>query len=89
MINYGSHSPLTGGLGDSSSIHLHKNPVPDYRHSWKSNLSQSEELINFAKQYLENLGPQTVQDMGYSYLDLQKTLEDLYPSSVPKSGSKN
>jgi hypothetical protein len=77
MIDYGSHPPLTGYFGDSASIYLHKKPVPDYRHVWKSNLSQSEELLNFAKQYLEKLGPQTVEAMGYSYLDLVKDLQEV------------
>jgi hypothetical protein len=75
MITYGSYPPLIGSLGDPTGIHRHTAPVTDYLDTWKRNLCQSDELLNLAKQYLEKLGAQTIQDMGYSYADLQNALQ--------------
>jgi SAM-dependent methyltransferase len=82
MVHYGKDGILPGRLIDPKSIHMHDRPVQDYVDAWKSKLTAAHERY-FARSFLSHLGPELLEDLGYSYRDLMTFLCDSFQSWKP------
>ena len=60
-------------FGDKTGSLEHDKPHATHSQKWRKTLDTSM-LKNFARQYLEYLGPYLITEMGYSYHDLQRQL---------------
>ena len=70
MLNYGKRvGVLPGKLVDPKSIQKHDTAVQDYAHAWRSKYTSRQER-HFARGLLADLGPELVNDLGYSYEEL-------------------
>lgn len=76
MIDYGLFPKLEGRHGDPVKVNLHQKPVLDYVDKWKENISKSQELLDFASEYLGSLTPSLVAQMGYSYAEIEQQLKE-------------
>jgi hypothetical protein len=74
MLDYGGKIHLTGAFVDPKSIHQHTRPVTDYVARWAESLNTPEK-VQMASVYLELLGRETVERLGYSYGELQRTID--------------
>ena len=74
MLTYGSKPNPIGRFGDSIGIIKHDKAVPDYIDSWVCNL-QSTDLYEFSKKYIESLGHEIFELMGYSYPKVKNKLK--------------
>ena len=66
MLNYGSKPGPKGRFGDSIGVKKHNNAVPKYIDKWIKNLHLPQ-LHRFSLNYMETLGPDIFNIMGYSY----------------------
>jgi Sulfotransferase family len=60
-------------LGDAKSITKHRTPVSDYIDRWRQDLRSSEKR-DVASSYLDELGPDLLERLGYSYRELKDQL---------------
>jgi hypothetical protein len=67
------YSALESVLGDTKSVTRHRSPVDDYVDQWKHNISSSESGA-LASSYLDELGEELVEQLGYSYRELADQL---------------
>lgn len=85
MLTYGKWKPPLGAgpqkipgqrvlMGDQTGIHRHKGPVRDSLNNWKS-LAENPQTCHFGLAYLEELGREIVETMGYSFEELQSELK--------------
>lgn len=66
MLVYG-HAPIPSGrMGDSTGIHQYDRPVTNSRDLWRE-LAQVPQTSHFAVAYLDELGADLVNRLGYSY----------------------
>lgn len=75
MLNYGKKAKPEGRLGDNVGIVKHNKAVPDYKEKWSNNL-QSRKLNRFSRNYMETLGDEVFNQMGYSYLETINQLKE-------------
>ena len=74
MLDYGANHRPPGKLGDAIGILKHNNAVPWYIDKWTKNL-QSPRLCSYSLQYMEQLGSDIFNVMGYSYQQNRRMLE--------------
>jgi hypothetical protein len=74
MLDYGLNSVPKGRFGDSIGVYKHKRAVINYIDKWIKNL-RLPNLIDFAYQYLLDLGPDLISELGYSYKEIKDILE--------------
>jgi SAM-dependent methyltransferase len=75
MLNYGDKiGVLPGRLVDPKSIHKHNTVVDSYVDNWSEKLTQSQQKVHFAHAFLQHLGAQLIDVMGYSYSEMKATL---------------
>ncbi len=74
MLTYGDKPKPIGRFGDPVGIYQHSRPVTHNIDKWLKNIS-SPELVGFADQYLETLGPDIVSKMGYDFQELKQKLD--------------
>ncbi len=74
MIEYGKSEKLMGRYGDQEQINRFTKPVKSSLEKWVTHLTSGPELITFATDYLNTLGEQTVTNMGYSFSELHRGL---------------
>ena len=77
MASYGDKVQFAGsGFVDPKSIYRHQAPITDYIDRWPSRLDSAQNQ-HLGLEYLRALGKDTVQSLGYSYDELQNTLEKI------------
>lgn len=77
MLHYGNKVQFAdSALVDPKSIYRHRGPVEDYVDQWLTRLDTSQKVY-FAKEYLAELGSETVDELGYSYDLLMNKLNSL------------
>jgi len=74
MLHYGAKQPPEGRMGDSIGIHKHKMPTADSLDKWL-HLADREQTRHFALAYLDELGPDVIQRLGYSFQELKDAME--------------
>lgn len=89
MITYGNKVKFNGDVFvDPKSIYKHETPVIDYVNNWQKKFN-TEQKIYIAREYLSALGPEVVENLGYSYHDLKKALDTLSYKKDPYTISWN
>jgi hypothetical protein len=77
MLEYGLRKRLPGRYGDSTGLDEHERPSVDSRDKWL-NLGRSAQTRHLAESYLQALGPELLEWMGYDAAELRSQL-----SAVP------
>jgi hypothetical protein len=80
MINYGLGADSQWKLGDQNAIYQKAKPDPNHLDKWVLSL-ESPQIWRLANEYLKFLGQETLENMGYSYHQLQDTLNSHSHSS--------
>lgn len=88
ILEYGSSKPLIGRYGDRVGIFKHNSAVTDYIENWIENLSQPN-LSEFSKRYIEELGPELVSTLGYSYEEILVKLDKIDPKTSYLLSNRN
>ncbi len=73
MLNYGDTPVPKGKMNDPVGIHQHTRPSTDSVDKWKE-LSGDSQSRHLALHYLADLGPDTINRLGYSYPEIENTL---------------
>lgn len=81
MKEYGNHRLPRWELGDQKGVYRHAQPVAGNAEKWQQSLSDPQ-LWRLAGDYLEQLGRDVVGRLGYSYDQIQKTVESYRPSRL-------
>ncbi len=74
MLNYGNTPAPKGSLNDPVGIHRHTKPSTTSLEKWKE-LASDTQHRHFALSYLEDLGPDIVNRMGYAFDDIFDALQ--------------
>jgi hypothetical protein len=69
MLEYGERMPADWTLGDLVGIHMRNKPDTHSVNNWKAGFALPQEK-HFALSYVEALGRELINDMGYSYDEL-------------------
>jgi Sulfotransferase family len=80
ILKYGDKVRLNSSFVDPKSIYKHDRPVKDYIQSWPEYLDSCEK-VRMARAYLQLLGEETVEGLGYSYREINASLARLKPNS--------
>lgn len=78
MLEYGSKVHLNSSFVDPKSIYKHIRPVKDYVANWPQYLDTPEK-VQMAQAYLKLIGKDTVEGLGYSYVEIEALLNGLRP----------
>lgn len=70
-------------FGDPKSVDKKTKPDPENKEMWTKNL-EDPQVWRIANEYLQFLGRDTLQAMGYIYDDLEKILDDHRPSTLSR-----
>jgi hypothetical protein len=81
MIEYRRQELPAWNFGDLKTVNEHERPVADYAERWQAGLTNPQ-AWRLAHEYLECLGQATVEQLGFSYLELQQSLEASRPPAV-------
>ena len=73
MIEYDDTPAAKGFMTDRIGIQQHSRPTPDSIDKWKRMLGNRQEL-HFAQSYLEALGREIIEKMGYPYDELSNAI---------------
>ena len=73
MLHYGDRPAPEGRYGDSTGIHKHKAPTTDSLQKW-IRLADREQTQHLALSYLDDLGPEVIEGLGYSYHELKNAI---------------
>ena len=74
MVDYSNSEPVKGFMQDRTGIQQHTKPSDARIESWKQLLGERTQL-HYAQRYLDTLGSDTVDQLGYSYAELRDALE--------------
>ncbi len=85
MLTYGNKPKPKGRFGDAVGIVKHDKAVPDYVEQWVENLNRPE-LMAFSFQYLETLGSEIFNQMGYPYRENRRKLGQMLKSHQRSTG---
>jgi hypothetical protein len=69
MLNYSESEPVKGFMQDRTGIDQHERPSDSRIESWQQLLTDAQQT-HFAQSYLRALGRDTVEQLGYSYDEL-------------------
>lgn len=81
MINYGSHGMPEWQLGDQANVYQHSKPVAQSKSRWMKRVDNPQ-VWRLMNDYLEFLGEDIFNQMGYSYDDSKKFLFESKPSRL-------
>jgi GT2 family glycosyltransferase/Flp pilus assembly protein TadD len=87
MLVYREKQKPNGRFGDSVGINKHVKAVSNYIDRWVVNL-QSPTLYEFSMKYLETLGPDLFDQLGYRYEEIKSKIEKLVYVSHDELESK-
>lgn len=83
MLYYTDHIAPKGSLGDNIGINKHKKPSMESLNKW-IHLGDKKQTSHFALAYLQSLGSEIIESLGYNYLKLKQKI-DQYNFSFSKS----
>ena len=73
MIDYGARPQGDRWrYGDQGTVYREKRPIAEHAVQWISDLKRSTKWTAWARSYLEGLGPDLIQQLGYDYAQLSK-----------------
>jgi hypothetical protein len=78
MIEYGRGGVERWVLGDPRGVYQHSRPMAENADKWAASL-RDPQLWRLVHDYLKWLGPEQVDRMGYSYLELSATVDAARP----------
>lgn len=81
IISYGDTLDSKWAFGDKRSVHMHQTVVSDYTDSWKDEMKKPQSW-RLAGDYLDYLGADLIERMGYSFNQLAQQLEGLRPLRI-------
>ncbi|MEZ4272847.1 MAG: sulfotransferase [Myxococcota bacterium] len=64
-IEYGKHQHITKSYGDPMSVERHQTPVTTSLNTWAQDLLAKPEILEFAKELVEELNPDDLNAWGY------------------------
>lgn len=73
MLNYGYSNPPKGSFGDVIGVEKYDKPTNSSLNKWIC-IIEKQQTKHFALTYLEALGPEIIEKMGYSFVDLRSTI---------------
>lgn len=73
MLDYTNAPQWKGFMQDRTGITQHSRPTADRAESWKQLLTDEQQLA-FARGYLDDLGPERVRRLGYSWEELDSAV---------------
>ena len=73
MLHYGGRPIPRGRMGDESGVHRHEKPSVDSVSKWVQ-LADTEQTQHLALAYLDELGAETVERLGYSFEELYSAI---------------
>lgn len=79
MVEYGRNGIEHWHFGDQGNVYRHARPISDFQSSWVATLKDPQ-IWRLAHDYLQLLGPETVEAMGYSAEALHKALMERRPN---------
>ncbi len=80
MLEYRAQLPRTASMGDPTGVRLHRRPGEHSLTAWHA-LRDKAQTRHFAEAYLQALGEETLQKLGYDYRELQAALQEKSPAS--------
>lgn len=83
MINYGRKNKVHWQFGDQKTVYQYKRPVSENVDKWMEALNDAQ-YWRLENDYLRLLGSQIIEQMGYSYDELQLILQKRRPNPVRK-----
>ncbi len=83
MIEYGKAGQERWKLGDQKTVYENTRPVRENTDRWKQFLHTAQNW-RYANSYLETLGQETVEDMGYSFEELSAVMVNSKPSLIAR-----
>ncbi len=75
MLEYADTPAPKGVMNDPVGVHQHQAPSPASLEKWKR-LGEDSQARHFALAYVNALGPETLQDLGYPLETLRAAIED-------------
>jgi hypothetical protein len=81
MIDYGNQDVPKWHFGDQEGVHRHRRPVLAKEEKWILALGNPQ-VWRLTNDYLQYLGPETINRLGYSSQDLQQTVANHRPSRI-------
>ncbi len=83
MLDYSRTPAPKGKMNDPVGIHQHSRPSTTSIDKWKR-LSEDAQSRHFALSYLESLGPDIIEKLGYSFTKIRSEIERPGTGSVSK-----
>jgi hypothetical protein len=80
MIEYGRNGVERWINGDPQGVYRHSRPTTDSIEKWLKSLKEPQ-VWRLARDYLEWLGPEQLQQMGYSYAELAAVVSAARPAA--------
>lgn len=84
VIEYGSFNDPSWKHGDKEGIGQHVKPIPENAESWVQDL-QDPQIWRLASDYIQTLGKNVFNQMGYSFDDIYRTMNDRKPNAISLS----
>ncbi len=81
MLEYSRTPAPKGKMNDPIGIHQHSRPSTSSVDKWK-HMAEDAQSRHFALSYLENLGPEIIERLGYSYEQIRCDLEKMDSSQT-------
>jgi len=78
MIDYGRQEDPNWRFGDQGTIKKSYRPVAENDDAWQKELA-APQIWRFARDYLRQLGPQTIADLGYDADEISNIIADYTP----------
>ncbi|TCK18856.1 GT2 family glycosyltransferase [Thiogranum longum] len=80
VLDYSHTASFNGHHGDQTRIHEHGKAVEDYRDAWVHNL-QDKSRMQYTLDYLETLGPEVMDGLGYDAGEIRGALQTTQENS--------
>jgi len=80
MVTYESSRDTSWALGDQTRITQEKRPVSDSVEKWKRLAAEQPQAWRVLSDYLDRLGPTTVDQIGYDFGECRRALEQRAPT---------
>ena len=81
MVEYGNHSIPHWHFGDQKEVYQHTQPVSQNAEKWVRAMDNPQ-TWRLASDYLQSLGRETIEQMGYSYEALWQVLQEHRPHRI-------
>jgi len=75
MLEYRAQLPAKATMGDPTGVRRHQRPDKHSLEAWRA-LTENAQTLHFAKAYLQALGADTLQALGYEYRGLLEILQN-------------